>query len=137
MKKISLALIVILLFGVKTIKAQEQELSASEPISSGCVSNSRGAENSTSPTIKLTKEENILSVELLNYTSNCGTTGFEVENKIIDGNNENPTVAINVTPVIPAYMDCTCPFNISYTVRDLEKNNFYEGFTSSQTDNMG
>ena len=125
MKKISLALIVILLFGVKTIKAQEQELSASEPISSGCVSHSRGAEISTSPTIKLTKEENILSVELLNYTSNCGTTGFEVENKIIDGNNENPTVAINVTPVIPADMDCTCPFNISYTVRDLEKNKFY------------
>ena len=125
MKKISLAMIVILLFGVKTIKAQEQELSASEPISSGCVSHSRGAEISTSPTIKLTKEENILSVELLNYTSNCGTTGFEVENKIIDGNNENPTVAINITPVIPAYMDCTCPFNISYTVRDLEKNKFY------------
>ena len=125
MKKIALALIVILLFGVKTIKAQEQELSASEPISSGCVSHSRGAEISTSPTIKLTKEENILSVELLNYTSNCGTTGFEVENKIIDGNNENPTVAINVTPVIPAYKDCTCPFNISYTVRDLEKNKFY------------
>lgn len=125
MKKIAFALIVVLLFGIKTIKAQEQELSASEPISSGCLSHSRGAENSTSPTIKLTKEENILSVELLNYTSNCGTTGFEVENKIIDGNNENPTVAINVTPVIPAYMDCTCPFNISYTVRDLEKNNFY------------
>ena len=125
MKRISLALIVILLFGVKTIKAQEQELSASEPISSVCVSHSRGAEVFTSPTIKLTKEENILSVELLNYTSNCGTTGFEVENKIIDGNNENPTVAINITPVIPAYMDCTCPFNISYTVRDLEKNNFY------------
>ena len=125
MKKIAFALIVVLLFGIKTIKAQEQELSASEPISSGCLSHSRGAENSTSPTIKLTKEENILSVELLNYTSNCGTTGFEVENKIIDGNNENPTVAINVTPVIPAYMDCTCPFNISYTVRDLEKNKFY------------
>ena len=125
MKKIAFALIVVLLFGIKTIKAQEQELSASEPISSGCLSHSRGAEIATSPTIKLTKEENILSVELLNYTSNCGTTGFEVENKIIDGNNENPTVAINVTPVIPAYMDCTCPFNISYTVRDLEKNNFY------------
>lgn len=125
MKKIAFALIVVLLFGIKTIKAQEQELSSSEPISSGCLSHSRGAEIATSPTIKLTKEDNILSVELLNYTSNCGTTGFEVENKIIDVNNENPTVAINVTPVIPAYMDCTCPFNISYTVRDLEKNNFY------------
>lgn len=64
MKKIAFALIVVLLFGIKTIKAQEQELSASEPISSGCLSHSRGAEIATSPTIKLTKEENILSVEL-------------------------------------------------------------------------
>ena len=43
MKKITLALITVLLLGLETIKAQEQELSASEPISRGCVSHSRGA----------------------------------------------------------------------------------------------
>ena len=125
MKKITFALITILLFGVKTIKAQEEELSASEPISSGCVSQSRGAEESTLPTIKLTKEGSILSVELLNYRSNCGTTGFEVENRMIGGNNDTPSVVISVVPVVPAAMDCICPFNISYTVRGLEKNKFY------------
>ena len=125
MKKITLTLIAISLFIVKSTKAQEEELIASEPISSGCLSQTRGAEESALPTIKLTKEGSILSVDLLNYSSNCGTTGFEVENKKLGGNNGTPSVVISVVPVIPEPMSCTCPFNISYTVRGLEKNNFY------------
>ena len=125
MKKIKLTLIAISLFIVKSTKAQEEDLIASEPISSGCLPQTRGAEESALPTIKLTKEGSILSVELLNYRSNCGTTGFEVENRMIGGNNDTPSVVISVVPVIPAPMDCICPFNISYTVRGLEKNKFY------------
>ena len=125
MKKITLTLIAISLFIVKSTKAQEEDLIASEPISSGCLSQTRGAEESALPTIKLTKEGSILSVDLLNYSSNCGTTGFEVENRMIGGNNDTPSVVISVVPVIPAPMDCICPFNISYTVRGLEKNKFY------------
>ena len=125
MKKITLTLIAISLFIVKSTKAQEEDLIASEPISSGCLPQTRGAEESALPTIKLTKEGSILSVELLNYRSNCGTTGFEVENRMIGGNNDTPSVVISVVPVIPAPMDCICPFNISYTVRGLEKNKFY------------
>ena len=125
MKKITLTLIAISLFIVKSTKAQEEDLIASEPISSCCLPQTRGAEESALPTIKLTKEGSILSVELLNYRSNCGTTGFEVENRMIGGNNDTPSVVISVVPVIPAPMDCICPFNISYTVRGLEKNKFY------------
>ena len=125
MKKITLTLIAISLFIVKSTKAQEEDLIASEPISSGCLSQTRGAEESALPTIKLTKEGSILSVDLLNYSSNCGTTGFEVENKKLGGSNGTPSVVISVVPVIPAPMDCICPFNISYTVRGLEKNKFY------------
>ena len=125
MKKITLTLIAISLFIVKSTKAQEEDLIASEPISSGCLPQTRGAEESALPTIKLTKEGSILSVDLLNYSSNCGTTGFEVENRMIGGNNDTPSVVISVVPVIPAPMDCICPFNISYTVRGLEKNKFY------------
>ena len=55
---------------VKSTKAQEEDLIASEPISSGCLSQTRGAEESALPTIKLTKEGSILSVDLLNYSSN-------------------------------------------------------------------
>ena len=125
MKKIAWALITILLFGVTTIKAQEQELSASEPISSGCLPRNSANEQPTLPTIKLTKEGSILTIDLFNYTSNCGTTGFEVESKLFDGNNDNPTLVISVIPIVPVEADCTCPFNISYTVRDLENNSFY------------
>ena len=125
MKKITLTLIAISLFIVKSTKAQEEDLIASEPISSGCLPQTRGAEESALPTIKLTKEGSILSVDLLNYSSNCGTTGFEVENRMIGGNNDTPSVVISVVPVIPAPMACICPFNISYTVRGLEKNKFY------------
>jgi hypothetical protein len=125
MRKITWALITVLLLGVKTIKAQEQTLSASEPISSGCLSQTRGTEAPIFPTIKLTKEGDMLSVDLLNYSSNCGTRDFEVENRLYDGNSDNPSVVISVTPVIPAEADCICPFNISYTVRGLEKNSFY------------
>lgn len=128
MEKITLALIIVLLFGVKTIKGQEQKLSASEPISSGCLkrngSNGEGAPALS--TIKLTKEGSILSVDLLNYSSNCGTTGFEMENRISSDNGDSPSVVISVVPVVPyGGMDCDCPFNISYTLRGLEENKFY------------
>ena len=128
MKKIAFVLITVLLFGVGTIKAQDQLLSDSEPISSGCLkrnNRSNGDEASSLPTIKLTKEGNILSVDLLNYESNCGTTGFEMECRMSGGSDDIPSVVISVVPVIPAEMDCYCPFNISYTVRDFEKNKFY------------
>ena len=128
MKKIAFVLITVLLFGVGTIKAQDQLLSDSEPISSGCLkrnNRSNGDEASSLPTIKLTKEGNILSVDLLNYSSNCGTTGFDMESRMSSGNDDIPSVVISVVPVIPAEMDCYCPFNISYTVRDFEKNKFY------------
>ena len=77
------------------------------------------------PTIKLTKEGSILSVDLLNYSSNCSTTGFEMESRMFGGNNDTPSVVISIIPVVPMEADCYCPFNISYTVRGLEKNIFY------------
>ena len=126
MKKITLALMAILLFGVKTVKAQEQELSDSEPISTGCLSRSEVEEGPTSATIILTKEDSILSVDIFNYYSNCGTTRFEVENRLSGGNDDTPySLDISVVPVIPAKMDCTCPFNISYTMRGMDKNKFF------------
>ena len=67
-----------------------------------------------------------MSVDLLNYSSNCATKSFEVENRISDVNDDTPSVTITVAPVIAGGgMDCYCPFNISYTIRNLEKSKFY------------
>ena len=131
MKKITLTLITVLLFGVGTIKAQDQILNDSEPISSGCLNRrsqsnrSNGDEASSLPTIKLTKEGNILSVDILNYESTCSTTGFDMKSRMSGGNDDTPSVFISVVPVIPFEADCICPFNVSYTIRDFEKNKFY------------
>ena len=127
MKKITLALIAVLLFGVKTIKAQEQELTDTEPISSGCLSLSRsvGGETPSLPTIILTKEGSILSVDILNYESTCSTTGFDMKSRMSGNNDDTPSVFISVVPVIPFEADCICTYNVSYTIRDFEKNKFF------------
>ena len=79
---------------------------------SGCLSMTRGNMVYT-PTIILTKEGNILSVQLQNYMSNCGTRDFDVTTNVSGGNGYEPcSVTISVVPVIPADMDCNCPFNV-------------------------
>ncbi|MBR5038503.1 MAG: leucine-rich repeat domain-containing protein, partial [Prevotella sp.] len=95
---------------------------------SGCLYKTRGDESQSVPTIVLTKEGNILSVQLLNYDSNCGTADFNVSSDISSGNDgETCTLSVSVVPVVPEgeEMDCYCPYNVSFTVRDLEPNSFY------------
>ena len=110
-----------------TMSAQE-ELAVEDLQKSGCQAMTRGDEYAEPvPTIVLTKENSILSVQVLNYESNCATAGFNVKNSMSEGINGVPTLTISVTP----YMDgvyaaqCVCPFNVSFTVRGLETNTFY------------
>ena len=78
------------------------------------------------PSIVLTKEGNILSIELRNYTCNCVSLDFNVETSVSEGSNDAPsTVSITVEPVTPEDSDCECTCNISFTVRDVETNIFY------------
>ena len=74
------------------------------------------------PTIILTKEGNILSVEMQNYISNCFTLDFAVSSSINEGSDGSPcSLSINVTPVTGEEVaSCICPYNVSFTVRDLE-----------------
>ena len=122
----NILLLAVWLLGVDLVTAQEQQLPVSEPISSGCLPQTRSTDSQAWPTIVLKKESNILSVELLNYSSNCGTTDFKVNTNMSESSNDATcTVTAYVTPVVPASMDCYCPFNVSFTVRGLESNRFY------------
>lgn len=123
MKK--LILIAFLLLGIGTIKAQEQELNVSEPISSGCLSRSSEDGVSTSPTIVLKKEGSALFVELLNYDGNCGTTDFKLDNSVSVAGDGESSVKVVINPVVPIAMDCTCPFNISFAIYDLNTTSFF------------
>ena len=69
-----------------------------------------------------------MSVQLLNYESNCGTADFNITPTVSGGSNGEPcSVKINVVPYIPGdeAMDCYCPYNVSFTLRDVEDNSFY------------
>ena len=94
---------------------------------SGCTARARGAAGEGPvPTIMLTKEGNILSVEVLNYEANCCTDNFHVTSNINGGSDGRPSsLSISVVPVGALDCDCECPFNVSFTIRDLEPNSFY------------
>ena len=91
--------------------------------SSGCLYETLGEEPERQPTIVLTKEGNVLSVQLLNYESNCCTEDFYAIANINDG---SPcSVSVSVRPTVESDCECICPFNLSFTIRDLEPNIFY------------
>ena len=114
----------ILMTMVQNVSAQD--LNATDVENSDCLSHTRAAGDNQEPTIVLTKDGSILSVQLLNYRSNCGTKDFNIMPGISDDGNGNPcSVSIDVVPVIPAEKDCWCPFNISFTIHNLELNVFY------------
>ena len=109
-----------------TQKAAAQEPSVSDVEDSGCLSNAPGDDGEPVPTIVLTKEGDILAVQVLNYESNCFTSGFDVTTNMSEGNNGQSSLSINVAPILgDALAACICPFNISFTVRNLEPNSFY------------
>ncbi len=108
-----------------TMPAQD-ELTVEDIQNSGCLWETRGEEGEPVPALVLQKEGNILSVQLLNYESNCATADFIVTHTVSGGSDGKPcSVSISVVPVVHYEANCTCPFNISYTVHGLEKNNFY------------
>ena len=93
---------------------------------SGCLNEKLGDESQRVPTIVLTKEGSTLSVQLLNYEENCCTEDFNATYSISGGSDsELCSVSINVAPTIEYNCDCICPFNLSFTVRDLVPNIFY------------
>ena len=95
---------------------------------SGCTARARGAAGEEPiPTIILTKEGSVLAVEVQNIISNCATSDFVVKSSTSEDNDGSPcTLFVNVTPVTGELeADCECPFNVSFTIRDLEPNSFY------------
>lgn len=94
---------------------------------SGCQHLTLEERNQSLPTIVLTKEGSVLSVQLLNYESYTATTDFNMTSSINVG--EPYSVTINVNPVIPdgvgIILEWVCLLNVSFTIRDLEPNSFY------------
>ena len=132
MKNRFLFFTLMLLIGTQ-VAVDAQELTLSDVQNSGCLDSKHARANGRAninednrrPTIILTKEGTILTVQLYNYEANCGTTDFEVTPSISGGSNGAPySVSIQVIP-IGDEEDCICPYNISFTIHDLEATDFF------------
>ena len=109
----------------------QYELTVSDIQNSGCLVRTRGydGEDEEEPiqTIILEKEGGILSVQLLDYTSTCGTYDFSVNTSVSGGDDGSPcSLVVDVASVTGFDIaDCICPYNVSFTIRDLEPSTFY------------
>ena len=124
-------LLIILLF-VSAVSVETQEMVVAETQNSGCLANTRSGEDSDydygkPPTIVLTKEGDILTVEVLNLWENCCIPDIEATYNYYDGVNGEPglLLASVAPPESELLCDCICPYNVSFTVHDLEPNSFY------------
>lgn len=120
-------LFVLLLFLIATPNTTDaQELTVSNIQNSGCVSKTRGTEIRNYQSVVLKKNGNDLLMELYNYYGNCGTRDFDIKakiNKAIDGDHDS--LSVEITPIVPSEMDCSCPLNVSYTLHGVENNRIY------------
>ena len=100
-----------------------QELTLSDAQNSGCMhgTRARANENEKSRTIILTKEGNILTVQLLGYEATCDIEDFIITPSVIDG---SPCSVIIKVEYIDNDEDCICPYNISFTIHELESSCF-------------
>jgi len=125
MKKI---IILFLLCFVQTC-VYAQELTASDVQNSGCMRGTRARvnENEKRLAIIMTKQGDILSVQLLGFVANCAIGGFDVTPSISGGSDGTPySVSIGVKPIEGEDMaTCICPYNVSFTLHGLETNSFH------------
>lgn len=122
------AIVMILALSVSVVEAQDQDLTVSDTQNSGCLSRAPKYDGEERPiqTIILEKEGNILSVQLLNFVSNCATSDFEVSSRVDeDSDDKSCTLLIDAVPVGDELADCICQFNVSFTIHDVEPNTFY------------
>ena len=109
------------------LMASAQDETVLKTQNSGCLSKTRGYMDEWIPAIVLEKDSNTLTVEVQNFISNCATSDFVVKSSISESSDSEPlTLSAEVFPVYSELQaDCMCPFNVTFTVRDLETNTFY------------
>lgn len=101
------------------------EPTASNVQHSGCLEETRADAEEYKKTIILTKEGDILTVQLHNYESNCGTTDFDVTHGMSWSITGIPySIYVTVKPISENEKDCMCPYNVTYTIDNVTDNSF-------------
>ena len=92
---------------------------------SGCLRETRDDAEEYKRAIILTKEGSVLTVQLLNYESNCGTTDFDVTHAMSWSSIGIPySIYVTVKPICENEEDCICPYNVTFTIENVTDNSF-------------
>ena len=92
---------------------------------SGCLRETRDDAEEYKCAIILTKEGSVLTVQLLNYESNCGTTDFDVTHAMSWSSIGIPySIYVTVKPICENEEDCICPYNVTFTIENVTDNSF-------------
>ena len=122
-RKLSLLLFLFLIGARYGVNAQG--LTVSDIQNSGCLSETRDDAEEYKRAIILTKEGSVLTVQLLNYESNCGTTDFDVTHAMSWSSTGIPySIYVTVKPICENEEDCICPYNVTFTIENVTDNSF-------------
>ena len=89
---------------------------------SGCTDRTRA---DSSRGLVLTKEGDIVTCQINGFVANCGVDYFDVSSDYKKGNDAPDSLFLNLCPVVPSEKDCTCPYNVSFTIRNIKADHFY------------
>ena len=124
--------VICLLFGIScdnadnngnTISEQETAPEVIDIENSGCMNTTRSGNESR--VLVLTKEGDIISCEVQGYYANCGVRSFDIESEYLKGEHAPDSIFVDIKPVIPAQMNCTCPYNVYFTIRNVKADSFF------------
>lgn len=100
----------------------ESSLQVSDINDTGCISKTL---DSMVRCLILKKEGDIIICEINGIAANCGVEYFNIQPEYTIGKNAPDSLFIDVTPFVPEEMDCTCPYNVSFTVRDISADSLF------------
>lgn len=89
---------------------------------SGCTDRTRA---SSSRSLTMTKEGDIVTCEINGIVANCGVDYFDIKTEYAQGKDIPDSLFVDVTPVVRSTKDCTCSYNVSFTIRNVKSDNFY------------
>ena len=82
---------------------------------SGCTDRTRA---DSSRGLVLTKEGDIVTCEINGIVANCGVDYFDIKTEYAQGKDIPDSLFVDVTPVVRSTKDCTCSYNVSFTIRN-------------------
>jgi hypothetical protein len=121
--KRTLLFIVCVLTSITILAQKENSPEVIDIEDSGCMNKTRS--DNQSRVLVLTKEDNIISCELQGYYANCGVRSFDIESDYLRGKDAPDSLFVDIRPVIPAEMNCTCPYTVYFTIRNVTADSFF------------